>query len=194
VCDFLLPPHLSLLLELHHEYLTKITWSTSHHLSFARLVIETLKPLPQDRKCFRMINGVLVERTVQEVMPALVTNSDGLKKVLDDLVKQYKRQQEDMEKWKVRVWACAFDVVLILLLELGLPTWDLGILLTPWCHSRRSTTFKWCKNERTARAHYLWLHERQLPNDMFVLDKLKIVTSSGRTTFVVWFEVVTELH
>ena len=50
-----------------------------------------------------MINGVLVERTVQDVRPALVTNSDGLKKVLDDLVKQYKRQQEDMEKWKVGV-------------------------------------------------------------------------------------------
>lgn len=38
---------------------------------------------------------------MQEVRPALVTNSDGLRKVLDDLVKQYKRQQEDMEKWKV---------------------------------------------------------------------------------------------
>lgn len=50
-----------------------------------------------------MINGVLVERTVKDVMPALETNSEGLKKVLDDLVKQYKRQQEDMEKWKVCV-------------------------------------------------------------------------------------------
>lgn len=70
-------------------------------LTLARLVLDTLRPLPPDRKCFRMINGVLVERTVEEVMPALVTNSDGLKKVLDDLVKQYKRQQEEMEKWKV---------------------------------------------------------------------------------------------
>lgn len=50
-----------------------------------------------------MINGVLVERTVKDVMPAIETNSEGLKKVLDDLVKQYKRQQEDMEKWKVCV-------------------------------------------------------------------------------------------
>lgn len=50
-----------------------------------------------------MINGVLVERTVKDVMPALETNSEGLKKVLDDLVKQYKRQQEEMEKWKVCV-------------------------------------------------------------------------------------------
>lgn len=49
-----------------------------------------------------MINGVLVERTVKDVMPALQTNWDGLRKVLDELVKQYKRQQEDMEKWKVR--------------------------------------------------------------------------------------------
>lgn len=49
-----------------------------------------------------MINGVLVERTVKEVMPALAINSDGLKKVLDDLVQQYKRQQDEMEKWKVR--------------------------------------------------------------------------------------------
>lgn len=50
-----------------------------------------------------MINGVLVERTVKDVLPALQTNSDGLKKVLEELVKQYKRQQEEMEKWKVRL-------------------------------------------------------------------------------------------
>lgn len=48
-----------------------------------------------------MINGVLVERTVKDVKPALQTNSEGLKKVLDDLVKQYKTMQDDMEKWKV---------------------------------------------------------------------------------------------
>ena len=66
-----------------------------------RLVLETLGPLPPERKCFRMINGVLVERTVKDVTPALQTNSDGLKKVLEELVKQYKKQQDDMEKWKV---------------------------------------------------------------------------------------------
>ena len=48
-----------------------------------------------------MINGVLVERTVKDVIPALRTNSEGLKKVLDELIKQYKKQQDDMEKWKV---------------------------------------------------------------------------------------------
>ena len=68
-----------------------------------RLVLETLTPLPGDRKCFRMINGVLVERTVSEVLPALQTNAEGLKKVLEDLVKQYRTKQEDMDKWKVRM-------------------------------------------------------------------------------------------
>ena len=63
-------------------------------------MLETLEPLPQERKCFRMINGVLVERKVADVVPALTTNSEGLKKVLDDLLKQYKTSQEEMDKWK----------------------------------------------------------------------------------------------
>ncbi|KAJ9161366.1 hypothetical protein NKR19_g2287 [Coniochaeta hoffmannii] len=65
-----------------------------------KLVLETLDPLPEDRKCFRMINGVLVERTVKDVIPALQTNADGLKKVLDDLVKSYKLKQDELEAWK----------------------------------------------------------------------------------------------
>ncbi|KAF2201448.1 Prefoldin beta-like protein [Delitschia confertaspora ATCC 74209] len=65
-----------------------------------KLVLETLEPLPGDRKCFRMINGVLVERTVKDVVPVLKTNSEGLKKAMEELVKQYKSKQDEMEKWK----------------------------------------------------------------------------------------------
>lgn len=54
-----------------------------------------------------MINGVLVERTVKDVVPALQTNQDGLKKVLDDLVKQYKNKQDELDKWKV----CLFHII-----------------------------------------------------------------------------------
>lgn len=53
-----------------------------------------------------MINGVLVERTVQDVLPQLKTNADGLKKVLEDLLKQYTAKQEELEKWKVCESAC----------------------------------------------------------------------------------------
>ncbi|KAG6002559.1 hypothetical protein E4U21_002983 [Claviceps maximensis] len=65
-----------------------------------KLVLETLEPLSEERKCFRLINGVLVERTVKDVVPALRTNQDGLRKVLDDLVKQYKLKQDELDKWK----------------------------------------------------------------------------------------------
>ncbi|OOF97171.1 hypothetical protein ASPCADRAFT_205982 [Aspergillus carbonarius ITEM 5010] len=65
-----------------------------------KLVIETLDPLPGDRKCFRMVNGVLVERTVEDVLPSLKTNSDGLKQVLEELLKQYKSKQADLDSWK----------------------------------------------------------------------------------------------
>jgi prefoldin subunit 2 len=47
-----------------------------------------------------MVNGVLVERTVKDVIPSLKTNSDGLKQVLDELLKQYKAKQIEMDNWK----------------------------------------------------------------------------------------------
>ncbi|KAK4909981.1 Cochaperone prefoldin complex subunit, partial [Elasticomyces elasticus] len=65
-----------------------------------KLVLDTLKPLPEDRTCFRLINGVLVQRTVKEVLPALQANNDGLKQVLDGLMKQYKTRESEMERWK----------------------------------------------------------------------------------------------
>lgn len=65
-----------------------------------RLVLDTLSPLDSKRKCFRLINGVLVERTVEDVIPNLKTNAEGLKKVLEDLVKTYKNKEQELEKWK----------------------------------------------------------------------------------------------
>lgn len=38
------------------------------------VVIEALKDVDPSRKCFRMIGGVLVERTVGDVLPALENN------------------------------------------------------------------------------------------------------------------------
>lgn len=103
---FLLPPvftlqpssHRSLAPFREHHH-SKVTMSLT---APSRLVLETLEPLAGDRKCFRMINGVLVERTVKDVVPALKTNSEGLKTVLEDLLRQYKNKQDEMEKWKVR--------------------------------------------------------------------------------------------
>ncbi|CAO3589170.1 unnamed protein product [Absidia cylindrospora] len=43
-----------------------------------KLVIDSISPLEPERKCFRMVGGVLVERTVKEVLPALETNFNGV--------------------------------------------------------------------------------------------------------------------
>jgi prefoldin subunit 2 len=44
-------------------------------------VLKLLEPLDGDRKCFRLIGGVLVERTVADVKPALKDSRDRLKGV-----------------------------------------------------------------------------------------------------------------
>jgi prefoldin subunit 2 len=46
-----------------------------------RLVIDTLKDVhakEPDRKCFRLVGGILVERTVNEVLPALELNRENV--------------------------------------------------------------------------------------------------------------------
>lgn len=56
--------------------------------SYRSLVLSTLhEALIQEpnRKCFRLIGGVLVERTVKDVVPALETNEDGVGGSIDDL-------------------------------------------------------------------------------------------------------------
>lgn len=57
-----------------------------------RTVIETLNSVNPDRKCFRLIGGVLCERTVRDVLPQLIENKgfieNTIKKVNEDLTKK----------------------------------------------------------------------------------------------------------
>ncbi|KDE03816.1 hypothetical protein MVLG_05700 [Microbotryum lychnidis-dioicae p1A1 Lamole] len=59
------------------------------------LVIETLteaNATTPDRKCFRLVGGILVERTVADVLPALKTQLEQLKGVLGTLLGEYKKK------------------------------------------------------------------------------------------------------
>ncbi|KAG4106118.1 Prefoldin beta-like protein [Neocallimastix lanati (nom. inval.)] len=71
------------------------------------LVIQTLKPLNSDRKCFRLIHGVLVERTIKDVLPAVENNLVGINAIISQLVQTYKKKEEELldfqKKYKIVV-------------------------------------------------------------------------------------------
>jgi chaperonin cofactor prefoldin len=64
--------------------LTQI-WNKITELDMERnehtLVLNAIQPLDASRKCFRLIGGVLVERTVGEVLPAVTRNKEGIEQV-----------------------------------------------------------------------------------------------------------------
>ncbi|CDR94943.1 KE2 family protein, putative [Babesia bigemina] len=53
-----------------------------------KLVLRTLESLPDDRRCYRIVGRVAVERTVAEVRPALTTYAQKV----DELHKTYNEQ------------------------------------------------------------------------------------------------------
>nr|CAG4650664.1 EOG090X0L97 [Sida crystallina] len=65
-----------------------------------KLVIETLQDVDKDRKCFRMVGGVLVERTVKEVLPALNTNKEQMTKVVEALNNQVMAKGQEINDYK----------------------------------------------------------------------------------------------
>nr|CAG4643654.1 EOG090X0L97 [Ilyocryptus agilis] len=65
-----------------------------------KLVIDTLQNVDADRKCFRMVGGVLVERTVREVLPALTTNRDQMVKLIEALTNQITVKGQEINDYK----------------------------------------------------------------------------------------------
>ncbi|KAJ1537106.1 hypothetical protein HK096_004136 [Nowakowskiella sp. JEL0078] len=67
-----------------------------------QLVVETLEPLNPSRKCYRLVGGVLVERTVKDVLPAVQTNMDGVSiiNIVNQLVQNYKKKEDELESYK----------------------------------------------------------------------------------------------
>lgn len=72
-----------------------------------QLVINAIQPLDPGRKCFRMIGGVLVERTVGEVLPAVNRNKEGLQEVITRLMEALDKKTKEFAafeaKYKIKV-------------------------------------------------------------------------------------------
>jgi len=64
------------------------------------LVIGTISKLESSRKCFRLIGGVLVERTVGEVLPAVIKNKEGISEIIQALSKQMEEKMKELNEFK----------------------------------------------------------------------------------------------
>ncbi|XP_071174018.1 prefoldin subunit 2-like [Mytilus galloprovincialis] len=64
------------------------------------IVIDTLKETESSRKCFRMVGGVLVEHTVEGVLPALTNHKEQLNKMVETLTKQLETKGIEINKYR----------------------------------------------------------------------------------------------
>ncbi|CAK7327067.1 unnamed protein product [Dovyalis caffra] len=91
--------------ELNQIYskITELEMDVSEH----SLVINAIQPLDPSRRCYRMIGGVLVERTIKEVLPAVQRNKEGIEEVivrLNEAAEKKKKEIADFEaKYKIRI-------------------------------------------------------------------------------------------
>jgi len=65
-----------------------------------KLVIEQLSTLESERKAFRLIGGILVEKTVGEALPAVQQNYEGLKELLQKLDESLKSKDGERKAYK----------------------------------------------------------------------------------------------
>nr|CDS29640.1 prefoldin subunit 2 [Hymenolepis microstoma] len=64
------------------------------------MVIKVLKGVDAERKCFRLIEGVLVERQVKHVLPALEANEKRMSEALEALRRQFDEKGVELQVYK----------------------------------------------------------------------------------------------
>lgn len=65
-----------------------------------QLVIDTLTPLDEGRKAFRLIGGILVERTVKDVLPDVQQNQMGVQEFLEKLAERMNGLEQQASAWQ----------------------------------------------------------------------------------------------
>lgn len=61
-----------------------------------------MEPLDPERRAFRLVGGVLVERTVKEVLPSVATNRENLEKVIETLKQRLNEKQKATNEFKAK--------------------------------------------------------------------------------------------
>ncbi len=65
-----------------------------------KLVVDTLKKMDSDRRAYRLVGGVLVERTVGDILPIVQSNYNGITEVVTKLDAGLKKKDEERKAFK----------------------------------------------------------------------------------------------
>lgn len=88
----------------HKRAMLQETWSKISELANEtaehELVIRTLEPMDANRKCFRLVGEVLVERTVAETLPAVKAHKKSIEEVIKTLQEKAKQQETDLAEFQ----------------------------------------------------------------------------------------------
>mmetsp|Transcript_52817 Transcript_52817/g.152281 ORF Transcript_52817/g.152281 Transcript_52817/m.152281 type:complete len:113 (+) Transcript_52817:140-478(+) len=66
------------------------------------LVEDTLKPLDGDRRAYRLVGDVLVERSVKEVLPSVTANRQNLEATITALRERLDSRQKEAAELKAK--------------------------------------------------------------------------------------------
>ncbi|CAL9152841.1 unnamed protein product, partial [Musa hybrid cultivar] len=81
-----------------YSKITELEMEVSEH----SLVISAIQPLDPSRRCYRMVSGVLVERTIKDVLPAVQRNKEGLEEVIARLNEALERKKKEISEFELK--------------------------------------------------------------------------------------------
>ncbi|GAA5901707.1 tubulin-binding prefolding complex subunit GIM4 [Sporobolomyces salmoneus] len=81
------------------QKITELERELEEHVLVGATLKEAYESEP-DRKCFRLVGGVLVERTVKEVLPQLEGQTEQLKGILETLMNEHKKKERNFAQWQ----------------------------------------------------------------------------------------------
>eukprot|EP00298_Acanthocystis_sp_HF-20_P021183 c27377_g1_i1.p1 GENE.c27377_g1_i1~~c27377_g1_i1.p1 ORF type:complete len:151 (-),score=71.21 c27377_g1_i1:41-460(-) len=74
-----------------------------------KLVVDALTLLPAERRAFRMVGGILVERTVAEILPAVTSNLEKIEETAGKVMERLKAKEAEVvnfqTKYRIRMSA-----------------------------------------------------------------------------------------
>ena len=83
-------------LKQHHDQLARKLAEMEVEKHDHVLVEKALAPLEPERKCFRSIGGVMIEKTAKEVLPVIQDSIKKIEEVIENLTKQAAQKQTEM--------------------------------------------------------------------------------------------------